>query len=57
MKIGLNTEAPSPGIQIVTHTVSHNAAADKKFKFPSTSLTLSLQGGLRVDEKNMQAQK
>lgn len=57
MKIGLNTEAPSPGIQIVAHTVSHNGAADKKFKFPSTSLTLSLQVILRVDEKNMQAQK
>lgn len=34
MERGLNTESPSRGIQIVTHTVLHNGAANKKVQIP-----------------------
>lgn len=51
MKRGLNTGSSCPGIHIVTHTVWHNGAANKKLKFPSTSSILFLQGVPRVEGK------
>lgn len=39
-----DTEAHSPGIQIVTHTVQDNGTVHKKLKFPSTCSILSMQG-------------
>lgn len=55
MERGLNTESPSRGIQIVLYYTM--VLQTKKFKFPSTSLILFLQGSLWVDEKNTAAQK
>lgn len=39
-----STQPPSPGIQIVTHTVSYNGAAHKKVQIPVNILDSLLAG-------------